>query len=97
MENWEKVTNKFLETWLKKDYVVGAFVCGSYVTGRPTKHLDIDLRIIMKDDINWRERGNKIIDGFLIEYFANPIRQEFKMLKLKMRKSEIDQTDIGLI
>lgn len=65
--NWEKATKIFLQEWENKDYVIGAIACGSYITGRPTKHSDIDLRIILNDEINWRERGNKIVNGFLIE------------------------------
>jgi len=52
--------------------VVGALVCGSYVTGHPSERSDIDVHIILLNDVTWRERGNQIIDGFLIEYFANP-------------------------
>lgn len=47
-------------------------VCGSYVTGEPTGRSDIDLHIILSPDVEWRERGNRYVDGFLVEYFANP-------------------------
>jgi len=72
MEKWEKSLNKFLKKWIKNEEVIGIIVCGSYVTGNPTKHSDIDLQIILKEGCEWRERGNKIVDGILIEYFANP-------------------------
>lgn len=75
MEPWEKALETFLKEWLDKDEVVGALVCGSYVTGNPTNHSDIDLHLILSSEIPWRERGNRIIDGFLIEYFANPTGQ----------------------
>lgn len=80
MESWELAVNEFLKDYKNKNYVVGAVACGSYITGNPSKHSDIDLRIIMSNDINWRERGNKIVDGFLIEYFMNPVKQELKYL-----------------
>jgi predicted nucleotidyltransferase len=72
MENWEKAATKFLEPWKRKSYVIGAIVCGSYVTGNPSEHSDIDIFIILEKSVKWRDRGNVIVDGFLIEYFANP-------------------------
>lgn len=78
MENWEKATNKFLDKWKDKKEVVGAIVCGSYVTGNPSKQSDIDLHIILDDKSNWRMRGNEYVNGFLIEYFINPAKQHEK-------------------
>ena len=75
MEAWENAVRKFLVRWMDRDEVMGALVCGSYVTGEPTDRSDIDLHIILADSAKWRERGNKYVDGFLIEYFANPPRQ----------------------
>jgi predicted nucleotidyltransferase len=80
MENgkWRKALSKFIEPWEKRKEVVGALVCGSYVTGNPSRHSDIDVQILLDRSVRWRERGNKIIDGFLIEYFANPLPQNLK-------------------
>lgn len=89
MQSWEQALEKFLADWKNKDYVLGAMATGSYVTGHATKYSDVDVHIILSDKINsghsvlgfqtkrlkWRERGNKIVDGFLIEYFANPVRR----------------------
>jgi predicted nucleotidyltransferase len=75
MKKWEIALNKFLEKWKRKKEVVGAIACGSYVTGNPSKHSDIDVVIILDKKNKWRERGNEIVDGFLIEYFANPLPQ----------------------
>lgn len=81
MKGWEKATQKFLKTWENKQEVQGALVCGSYVTGNPTEHSDIDLHIILDDSCTWRLRGNEVIDGFLIEYFINPPHQIKKYLE----------------
>ena len=81
MEAWEVALNTFLDEWRDRDEVAGALVCGSFVTGNPTSHSDIDVVIVLRDGNEWRERGNRIVNGFLIEYFANPpaqIRQYFK-------------------
>nr|WP_026678243.1 nucleotidyltransferase domain-containing protein [Fictibacillus gelatini] len=75
MEKWEMVLLKFINEWRNRSDVTAALVCGSYVTGNPSKQSDLDVHIILSDDVDWRERGNKIIDGLLIEYFANPPRQ----------------------
>ncbi|WP_245610422.1 nucleotidyltransferase domain-containing protein [Thermococcus celericrescens] len=77
----EKVSNKnnrqlaleiFLEEWREKDFVEAALLTGSYAISMETKYSDVDVYIILSDNVDWRERGNKIIDGILIEYFANP-------------------------
>ncbi|TCZ79321.1 hypothetical protein E0485_05505 [Paenibacillus albiflavus] len=75
MKSWEDAVNEFLVNWKSRDEVIGAMVCGSYVTGLPTDRSDIDLHIILSDEVNWRERGNRYVDRFLIEYFVNPPRQ----------------------
>lgn len=81
MKDWETTTSKFLEKWVKRPEFIGALVCGSYVTGNPTKHSDIDLHIILDKKCPYRERGNEYVDGFLIEYFANPPNQYKKYLE----------------
>lgn len=73
--SWQEATNLFLDEWKKRKEVTGALVCGSYVTGNPSEHSDIDLHIILSHKVKWRERGNKVVNGYLIEYFANPPNQ----------------------
>jgi predicted nucleotidyltransferase len=89
MQFWEKALDKFLTDWKNRKEVIGALVTGSYVTGLATEFSDIDVHIILSDDIRWRERGNKIVDGFLIEYFANPICQIVKNSKSEDGKNRI--------
>lgn len=74
-QSWEKVLEQFVSTWSKKKEVSAIIISGSYITGNPSKHSDLDVNIILKPDTKWRERGNVIIDGYLIEYFANPPSQ----------------------
>jgi predicted nucleotidyltransferase len=78
MEKWEVALNKFVKKWEKRDDVVGLLVCGSYVTGNPTSHSDVDIQIILDRSVDWRERGNEYIDGILFEYFANSLLQNIK-------------------
>lgn len=81
MQDWESKLNKFLETWAYMDHTIGILVCGSYITGDPDEHSDLDVHIILDEQVAFRERGNRYVDGLLIEYFANTpnqIRQYFK-------------------
>lgn len=72
MNKWELAVEKFLEDYKNEDYFLGAILTGSYATGNNDDNSDIDIYIVTTDDTKWRERGNKNIDGFLIEYFINP-------------------------
>ena len=67
--------NMFLDSYKNINDVVGVLVCGSYVTGHPNKHSDLDVHLILKDGVFYRERGNVIVEGLLIEYFANTKQQ----------------------
>jgi len=73
--NWRARLDIFMESFAYKADVVGILVCGSFVTGNPSSRSDLDVHIILDEAVNYRERGNTIVDGLLIEYFANPPRQ----------------------
>lgn len=70
-----KAVESFLKEYTKDIEIEGAVISGSYVSGAPSKRSDIDLSIILSSKYNWRERGSKMVDGFLIEYFVNPPKQ----------------------
>jgi len=73
--NWQTKLDIFMaECHLMQD-AIGVLACGSYITGNPTEHSDLDVHIILNENATYRERGNKIVDGLLIEYFANPPKQ----------------------
>lgn len=65
------IVQKFLNTWEHAGIVDGVLLTGSRSVGNALENSDIDLQIILSDD-TLRERGNKIVDGYLVEYFANP-------------------------
>ena len=75
MAKCERAAREFLAPWHRRAHVTGALVCGSYVTGHPTPRSDIDVQILLAPGTRWRERGNRVVDGFLIEYFANSAKQ----------------------
>ena len=85
MNKWEVAIEKFLESYIKKEYFLGAILTGSYATGNNDENSDIDIYIITTDDTKWRERGNKNIDGFLIEYFINPKRKIFSYMEQELQ------------
>ena len=75
MKDWKFAVNKFLEQYKDEDYFLGAILTGSYATGNNSVNSDIDIFIVTKDSTTWRERGNKLVDGFMIEYFINPVKK----------------------
>jgi hypothetical protein len=75
MKEWEAAVHKFLIPWRRGKEVIGALVAGSYVTGKPNPRSDLDLYIVTRAGTKWRERGNKRVNGYLIEYFVNPPEQ----------------------
>lgn len=48
MAKWKIALEIFLKEWQDKEEVVGALVCGSYITGNPSKRSDIDVHIIWR-------------------------------------------------
>lgn len=80
MKNIEASLNKFLAPWRRKSGYLGAILTGSYATGTQTEFSDVDVQIVYKDGTEWRERGNKIMDGYVFEYFANPVGQYKKYM-----------------
>ena len=75
MGDWKRALEKFTGEWSERDFVEAALLTGSYALGLQTPRSDVDVYIILSDNVNWRERGDVLVDGFLIEYFANPVRQ----------------------
>lgn len=80
VEKWEIVLRKFLSKYENEPFYEGAIACGSYVSGNNNEYSDIDVHIVLKENNEWRERGNVLIDGILVEYFANPVNVYVKVL-----------------
>lgn len=73
VEKWKIALKEFLSKYEDDDYVVGALLCGSYATGNNNEYSDIDVHLIMKNNVNYTERGNVDSNSYLIEYFMNPV------------------------
>ena len=85
---WREKLDLFLNDFEYTNEIIGILVCGSYITGNPSSHSDLDVHIILSEDVDFRERGNKIIDGLLIEYFANTPEQILQYFEEDYHKFE---------
>lgn len=72
---WKLALNEFIKKYLNDDDVEAILLVGSYAVGNQNKYSDIDVYIILNDNAEYRERGNKLVDNYLIEYFINPIHK----------------------
>jgi len=75
MPAWQRALQEFIAPYRAQREVIGALVCGSYVTGAPSPRSDLDVAIVLSPRVQYRERGNRIVGGYLVEYFANPPAQ----------------------
>jgi predicted nucleotidyltransferase len=95
MEKWEIAARNFIDLCDFKNDIAAAFLSGSYAFGNANAFSDIDLFIILDDAVDYRERGNKRVDGFIVEYFANPMRQIKKYIESDI--ADIQLCDINMI
>ncbi|MCL2575026.1 MAG: nucleotidyltransferase domain-containing protein [Defluviitaleaceae bacterium] len=75
MQKWEMAARDFVDNCSFKSDIDAVILTGNYASGNADEFSDVDLDIVLNDNVDWRERGNKRVNGFLIEYFANPVRQ----------------------
>lgn len=77
---WMDALNEFVKD-RQNDKVLAILLVGSYAVGNNDKYSDIDVYFILKDDVKYRERGNKFVKGYLIEYFCNPVCKVMQYMK----------------
>ena len=75
------IIKKFIDEKINLKDVEAILLVGSCAVENDNKYSDIDVYIILNNKVKYRERGNLIIDGYLIEYFMNPIRKIIDYLK----------------
>ena len=73
--DWRSRLDFFFDNFELKADVCGIVVCGSYVTGGANIHSDLDVHFVLDNKVDFRQRGNRYVEGLLIEYFANPPQQ----------------------
>lgn len=72
---WKLALEEFIKGYKDDPEVEAILLVGSYAVGNQNDKSDIDVYIILNDEAKWRERGNKLVNGFLIEYFINPVHK----------------------
>jgi predicted nucleotidyltransferase len=70
---WKDALNRFIKKYKKNDDVEAILLIGSYAVNNNNEYSDIDVFIVLKDRCEYRERGNKKVGNYIIEYFMNPI------------------------
>ncbi len=80
-----EIIDKFIKENINLKDVEAILLVGSYAVGNNNEYSDIDIYIILKEKIKYRERGNLLIDNYLIEYFMNPIPKVEEYLKKDKR------------
>ena len=70
---WKIALEEFIKGYKDNPDVIAALLVGSYAVGNQNDKSDIDVYVILKDEAKWCERGNKLVNSYLIEYFINPI------------------------
>ncbi len=83
---WEEALNNFIEKYQNKKEVEAILLVGSYAVGNNNKYSDIDVYIILNDEAKYQERGNILINNYLIEYFINPVNKVLEFLKKDQKK-----------
>ena len=96
MKKQEQIAMEFITSCSFKDDICAVFLTGSFAFSNADEFSDIDLFIILNDNVKYRERGNKRIDGMLIEYFANPMRQAEKYIDDNYSKVALHEVNMIL-
>ncbi len=87
VEKWKLALKEFLKKYEEDDDVIGAILCGSYATGNYNENSDIDVHLILKNSVNYTERGNVDSNSYLIEYFMNPVWKYKEYMKENYNKN----------
>lgn len=74
MDKWKLALKEFLKEYEEDDNVIGAILCGSYANKLDNEYSDIDVILVLKDTLNYTEKGISYVQSFMIEYFKLPVR-----------------------
>lgn len=82
------IIQRFLGKWKGESKYLGAVLTGSRATGTATEYSDIDLLLVLKEGVNYRERGNEVIGGIVLEYVAYPSDYWKQLFEEEVKKSQ---------
>ncbi len=74
MDKWKIALKEFLKDYEEDDSVIGAILCGSYANDTYNEFSDIDVILVLKDELNYTEKGINSIQSFMIEYYKLPVK-----------------------
>lgn len=94
VEKWKLALKEFLKQYEDDDDVIGAVLCGSYATGNYNEYSDIDVLLVMKNNVNYTERGNVDSNSYLIEYFMNPVCKYKEYMKENYNKNRLTMANM---
>ena len=72
---FRRAADRYMASMANEEEVDAILLTGSLIHGEISRHSDVDIYILLKADVDYRERGNTIIDDVEIEYFKNPPQQ----------------------
>ncbi len=88
-DKWKLALKEFLKKYEDDDSVVGAILFGSYATGNQNEYSDIDVYLVLKNDVNYQERGNVDSNSYLIEYFMSPVWKIKKYMEEEFNDNDL--------
>ena len=56
---WKLALNEFIKPYMNDEEVEAILLVGSYAVGNQNEYSDIDVYVILNDEAEYRERGNK--------------------------------------
>ncbi len=94
IEKWKLALREFLKKYEEDDDVIGAILCGSYATGNQNEYSDIDVYLVLKNDVNYQERGNTDSNSYLIEYFMRPVWKIKKNMEEEFNDNDLSTANM---
>lgn len=96
----KEILKEFVNEWKKKEGYLGVMLTGSRATNTETAFSDVDLLVVLSNEITHKERGNRIVDGVVVEYIAYPESLWSKLFNEEKNKNQrmwIGMWTVGVI
>lgn len=89
VEKWKLSLKEFLKKYEEDDDVVGAILCGSYATGNQSEDSMVDVYLVLKDYVNYEEKGITESNSFLIKYFIRNTETSKRLMEYEYENRSI--------
>ena len=74
MDKWKLALKEFLKDYEEDDNVIGAVLSGNYANDTYNSFSHIEVILVLKDELNYTEKGINSIQSFMIEYYKLPVK-----------------------